>query len=226
MSLISAAYALKEVMGGGSFTMPSPQNVPVQQQQPPTLSAGGFEQPLKGNANDIPQSAEPAYQAMRVSAVPPVVEGIPSDQQTTQKSSEWPEPIAIPDESPPRPMPSVATPNEQQRSSESKPSVPPTEAAQTTPRPDENQSSTKMKPEEEYEPADRALTFVLIYLSSLLFSIAWFFVKIPLRIVSLLFKLVAKIVALQVLRLLLEDDNGACDIGACVDHRYNMPGIC
>jgi hypothetical protein len=101
MSLISAAYALKEVMGGGSFAMPSPQNVPVQQQQPPTLSAGGFEQPPpKGNANDIPQSAEPAYQAMRVSAVPPVVEGIPSDQQTTQKTSEWPEPIAISDESP------------------------------------------------------------------------------------------------------------------------------
>jgi hypothetical protein len=222
MSLISAAYALKEVMGGGSFAMPTPQSVPVQQQQPPTLSDGGFEQPP--NDSDIPQSAEPAHQAMGASAVPPV-EGIPSDQQTTQKSSEWPEPIAIPDESPPRPMPSVATPNEQQRSSESKPSVPLTEDAQTTPRPDENQSPTKMQPEEEYEPAESALTFMLIHLFSLLFSIAWFFVKIPLRIGSLLFKFVATIVALRVLWLLLADDNGACDIGACVDHRYNMPGI-
>ena len=225
MSLISAAYALKEVMGDRSFAIPTAQNVPVQQQQPLTLSAGGFEQPPNASANDIPQSAEPAYQAMRASAVPPLAVGIPSNQETTQKSSEWREPIAISDESPPHPMPPAATPNDQQRSSETKPVVPPTEDAQETPRSDEKQSSPKTQPEEEYEPADSALTFMLIYLFSLLFSIAWFFVKIPLRICSLLFKFVATIVTLRVLWLLLADDNGACEIGACVDHRYNMPGI-
>jgi hypothetical protein len=155
-----------------------------------------------------------------VSAVP-----LPSDQETTQKSSEWREPISFPDESPPHIMPSAATQNDQQRSSESKPSVHTMEDAQKNPRPDEKQSSTKTQPEEEYEPADSALTFMLIYLFSLLFSIAWFFVKIPLRIGSLLFKSVATIVALRVMWILLADDNGACEIGAWVDHRYNMPGI-
>ena len=214
MSLISAAYALKEVMGDRSFAMPTAQNVPVQQQEPPTVSAGGFERSPNASSNDIPQSAEPAYQAMRASDVPLVAVAIPSDQETTQKSSEWREPISFPDESPPHPMPSAATPNDQRRSSESKPIVPTTEDAPKT-----------TQPEEEYEPADSALTFMLIYLFSLFFSIPWFFVKILLRIGSLLFKSVAMIVALRVLWLLLADDNGACEIGACVDHRYNMPGI-
>jgi hypothetical protein len=225
MSLISAAYALKEVMGDRSFAMPTAQNVPVQQQQPPTVSAGGFERSPNASSNDIPQSAEPAYQAMRASDIPLVAVGIPSDQETTQKSSESREPISFPDESPPHPMPSAATPNDQRRSSESKPIVPTTEDAPKKTRPDEKQSSTKTQPEEEYEPADSALTFMLIYLFSLFFSIPWFFVKILLRIGSLLFKSVAMIVALRVLWLLLADDNGACEIGACVDHRYNMPGI-
>jgi hypothetical protein len=227
MSIISAAYALKEVIGGGSFTMPTAQNVPMQQhkqQQPPTFSAGGFEQPLNSSANDTPQSAEPAYQATRASSVPPAAPDIPSNQQTTQRS-EWREPIALPNEPPPNPKPSTAIPNDQERSSESKPSAPPTKDIQTEPQSDEKLSPTKTQPEEEYEPADSALTFMVIYLFSLLLSISWFFIKIPLKIGSLLFKFLATIVALRMLWLLLADDNGACEIGACVDHRYNVPGI-
>jgi len=56
---------------------------------------------------------------------------------------------------------------------------------------------------------------------SLLFSIARLFVRIPFRV----FKFLAAIMTLRVMWLFLADSNGAWEIGARVDHRYNMPGI-
>ena len=92
---------------------------------------------------------------------------------------------------------------------------------------DANDSFIKTQPEEElYEPSDSALTFMVLSLFSLLFSIAWIIIKIPIKICSLLIRFVLMMVVLRVLWLLLEDDNGACDISACIDYKYyNIPGI-
>lgn len=139
----------------------------------------------------------------------------PSNQQNPQKSESRDS-----DNSPPSPMPSAATPNDRQSSSESKPGVPPTEDIQTSkPQPDELQPTTK------FQLGDSVLALMVISLEnrsfSLLFSIARLFVRIPFRV----FKFLATIMTLRVLWLFLADDNGGREIGARVDHRYNMPGI-
>lgn len=180
MSLISASYVLKEVMRGGSFTAPT--GIPLQQSQ-------------YDRANDIPQSAEPAYQAIRA---------INTGNSSTEKSLRH-EPLAV------------------QHLPECK-----LEDTQDMSKLDANESSTKTQPEEElYEPSDSALTFMVLSLFSLLFSIAWFFlIQIPIKICSVLIRFVLMMVILRVLWLLFEDDNGACDIGACIDYKYyNIPGI-
>jgi hypothetical protein len=219
MSMISAAIALKEVLRNEAFEMPNAHYVSIQQhnEQPSILSAGA-------QGNDMPKFAEPANQILQATSIPPAAVGIPPNQKSTQKS-EWHEPIALPVESSPSPLSSAAKLNDQQRFSESKSSVPPTEDLQFKPNLDEIQPPTKLQ-EEEYEPADSALTFMVIYLFSLFFSIALCVFKIPIRIGTLLFKVVVLTVTLRMLWLFLADDNGACEIGACVDHRYNMPGIC
>ena len=52
---------------------------------------------------------------------------------------------------------------------------------------DANDSFIKTQPEEElYEPSDSALTFMVLSLFSLLFSIAWIIIKIPIKICILL----------------------------------------
>ena len=140
----------------------------------------------------------------------------PSNQQTTQKS-EWRETTPIPEKSPPSPMPSAATPNDRKSSSKSKPGVPPTEDIQTKPQPDELQPTSKL--------ANIVFTSMVISLEnmsfSFLFSIARLFFRVPSRV----FTFLATIMTLRVLWLILADDNGAWEIGARVDHRYNMPGI-
>ena len=142
----------------------------------------------------------------------------PSNQQTPLKS-EWRETTARSDKSSTSPVPSAATPNDRQSSSESKPSVPPTEDIQTKPQPDELQPTTQL------QLGDSVLTSMVISLEnrsfSLLFSIARLFVRIPFRV----FKFLAAIMTLRVMWLFLADSNGAWEIGARVDHRYNMPGI-
>ena len=156
-----------------------------------------------------------------VSLVKPETNGdvnCPSNQQTPQKS-EWRETTARSDKSSTSPVPSAATPNDRQSSWESKPSVPPTEDIQTKPQPDELQPTTQL------QLGDSILTSMVISLEnrsfSLLFSIARLFVRIPFRV----FKFLAAIMTLRVMWLFLADDNGAWEIGARVDHRYNMPGI-
>ena len=131
----------------------------------------------------------------------------------------WRDTTPLSDKSPPSPMPSAATPNDRQSSSESKPGVPPTEVIQTSkPQPDELQPTTKL------QLGDSALTSMVISLEnrsfSLLFSIARLFVRTQFRV----FKFLATIMTLRVLWLFLADDNGAWEIGAGVN-RYNMPGI-
>jgi hypothetical protein len=217
MSMISAAIALKVAMPTAQYASMEQHKV----QQPATLSAGEYEQSPNAESNDNPKFAEPPHQATRATSVSPVAIGIPLSQMTTQ-TFDWHEPVAPPVECP---LPSAATPNDQHHFSESKPSVPKTEDVQPKPHSDENHPPTKPQPEEEYEPADSALTFMVIYLFSLFFSIAFFVAKIPWRIGTLLFKVVVSTVVFRILWLSLEDDNGACEIGACVDHRYNMPGI-
>jgi hypothetical protein len=72
---------------------------------------------------------------------------------------------------------------------------------------DANDSFIKTQPEEElYEPSDSALTFTVLSLFSLLFSIAWIIIKIPIKICILLIRFVLMMVVLRVLWLLLEDD--------------------
>ena len=187
MSLISASYALKEVMQGGSFTAQT--TIPLQQSQ-------------YDRAIDIPQSAEPAYQAMRMSDT-----GTSSIEQTSEKLLRH-EPLAVL--------------GDRQHLPENK-----LEDTHDTSKLDANESSTKTQPDEElYEPSDSALTFMVLSLFSLLFSIAWFIIKIPIKICTLLIRFVLMMVILRVLWILLEDDNGACDMGACIDYKYyNIPGI-
>ena len=202
MSLISASYALKEVMRGGSFTAPT---------------AISLQQSQCDRANDIPQSAEPAYQAIRA-----INTGNSSTEQTSEKSLRH-EPLAVLDESPPNQMSLSSVLNDRQLLPECKLDV-----KQEMSKLNTNDSSIKTQPEEElYEPSDSALTFMMLSLFSLLFSIAWFIIiKIPIKICSLLIRFVSMMVILRVLWLLLEDDNGACDIGACIDYKYyNIPGI-
>jgi hypothetical protein len=141
----------------------------------------------------------------------------PSNQQTPQKSL-WPEATDLSDKSPPSSMPSAATSNDRQSSPEAMPGVPPMESSQPKP-------TTKLQPGEELGHADSILNLMVISLEnksfSLLLSIAWFFARIPLRF----FKFLATIVMLRVMWLLMAVDNGAWEIGARVDHRYNMPGV-
>jgi hypothetical protein len=202
MSLISASYALKEVMRGGSFT--AQPTIPLQQSQ-------------YDRAIDIPQSAEPAYQAMRMSDT-----DTSSTKQTSEKLLRH-EPLAGLDESPPNQISLSSEPlSDRQHLPENK-----LEDTQDMSKLDANESSIKTQLEEElYEPSDSALTFMVLSLFSLLFSIAWFIVKIPIKICSLLIRFVLMMVILRVLWIVLEDDNGACDMGACIDYKYyNIPGI-
>lgn len=86
-------------------------------------------------------------------------------------------------------------------------------------------STTKPPPDEAYEPADSALPFMVISLFSLLFSTAWFFVKIPFKIGFSFVTFWSLIIGLRIAWLFLADDNGAWEMGAGVDYEYNMPGI-
>jgi len=230
MSMISAAFALKEVTGSMSGAAQSFQNVggannTNTMQQPPSQNN------FSSNNNDVPmqheqqpppmQSFQPSNQMMqdgiRHNLTPPMNEGNIAQQsmQTRMPNNPQPdssksgEPTALPKES------------SQQPSSKGKQS-------QSQPQPDEKQATANktMPPkEEEYEPADSALPFMVISLFSLLFSFLWFFVKIPFKIGSSLFTFWVLVVALRLVWLFFADDNGAWEMGAGVDYEYNMPGI-
>lgn len=141
-------------------------------------------------------------------------QSIAAHPQTKQPDSSEPN-VLVPN---PTERIAAATANIQQpRSEPTQPSIPTKDEKHVRP--------TKMKSEEIDEPADSALPFLVVSIVSMLFSIIWFFVKIPIRIGSMVFSFWVFIVALRVLWLLLADDNGAWEIGAGVELEYNMPGI-
>lgn len=141
-------------------------------------------------------------------------QSIAAHPQTKQPDSSEPN-VLVPN---PTERIAAATANIQQpRSEPTQPSIPTKDEKHVRP--------TKMKSEEIDEPADSALPFLVVSIVSMLFSIIWFFVKIPIRVGSIVFSFWVFIVALRVLWLLLADDNGAWEIGAGVELEYNMPGI-
>ena len=237
MSMLSTAFALKEMTGKGSFMMSSPQEQQDSQHQPPSMPVNLFVQrpPLRaGAANKIHGQHEspilmqpgfPVDQSEDVSQVPPA-----EVNDFNRKSVEPPMPVTPTAELPElreqldqsSGRPSAVTSNSQEHQSEVKSSFS---------RMEDNHAksglepSTKPQPEEVYEPADSALSFLVVTLFYTLFSMIWFFVKIPFRIGSVLFSFWVMAVALRVLWLFLADDNAAWEIGAGVDFEYNMPGI-
>jgi len=239
--MLSTAFALKEVTGGGSFVMSSvrerqdqprqhqqhptttlhpneslhlpPLNAQAentihvqQQQQPPTLT-----QPVVSSDHDVTQAPLPPASVFNVNQA--VQQSIPETSKVPQHQL-FEQNLA--DVAPERPT--ATTSNIQHPPPERKSIVPPTND-------DKHAKRTKMQPEEVYEPADSALPILVVTILSMLFSLIWFFVKIPFRIGSTLFSLWVFVVALRVLWLLLADDNGAWEMGAGVDFEYNMPGI-
>jgi len=238
--MLSTAFALKEVTGGGSFVMSSVrerQDQPRQHQQHPTTTLHPNESlhlpPLNAQAENTihvqqqqqpPTLTQPVVPSDHVTQAPPPPASVFNVNQTVQQSipetSKVPRPQLfeqnLADVAPERPT--AATSNIQHPPPERKSSVPLT-------KDDNHAKPTKMQPEEVYEPADSALPILVVTILSMLFSLIWFFVKIPFRIGSTLFSLWVFVVALRVLWLLLADDNGAWEMGAGVDFEYNMPGI-
>ena len=189
-------------------------NVPVRQQQQPCS-----EQPMMQSA------PQPTFQSMQQPKhVSPEMMGVPSNQtqdgvaivnEGNIDSSQATMPTRAREEPPPnqkkQPEPT------QQQPAPKKPMQAEKEAGTT--------KQMQPSPEEEYEPADSALPFMIMSLLSLLFSMGTFVIKIPFRIGSMIFTFWVLIVVLRVLWLLLADDNGAWEMGAGSDLEYNMPGI-
>ena len=221
-SLISAAFAVKEVTGGGGFMTTQQPNVPVRQQQQPS------EQPMMQSA------PQPTFQSMQQPKhVSPEMMGVPSNQTQDGVANNMTTPPLVNEgniDSSQATMPTRAReeppPNQKER-----PFSEPTQRqpAQKKPKQAEKEAGTTKQmqpsPEEEYEPADSALPFMIMSLLSLLFSMGTFVIKIPFRIGSMIFTFWVLIVVLRVLWLLLADDNGAWEMGAGSDLEYNMPGI-
>lgn len=240
MSMISAAFALKEVTGSMSGGRTSFQNVGGANnthvmQQPPmqqlnTASPLEFMQSSSqnnGSANNKDgsmqhdqqpppmQTFQPSNQMMQDgnnnNMTPPMNEGNIAQQSM---------PTSMPNAQPEYRDPSQQPAAQYQQ--------PPSKEKQSQPQSDTKQATAKktMPPkEEEYEPADSALPHMVIYLFSLLFSFLWFFIKIPFTIGSTIFTFWVVVVALRLFWLFFADDNGAWEMGAGVEYEYNMPGI-
>ncbi len=222
MSLLSTAYALKEVTGDGFFLMSSVKER-NQQRQVTTLHSYEPTQLSPSNAstdNSIPlqhqppisstQPGQPVVRPNHVTQAPQQPAAVFNVNQDVQQQPELGETLE---------RPTVAT-------STTKHPLPELKSCSVSPtKDDKHASSSKMQPEDIYEPADSALPYLVVTILSMLFSMIWFFVKIPVRIGSVIFSFWVFIVALRVLWLLLADDNGAWEMGAGVDFEYNMPGI-
>ena len=223
-SLISAAFAVKEVTGGGGFMTTQQPNVPIRQQQQPCS-----EQPMMQSA------PQPTFQSMQQPKhVSPEMMGVPSNQtqdgvankMTTPPlvnegnidGSQATMPTRAREEPPPNQKERPFSEPTQQQPAQKKPKQASEKEAGTT-------KQMQPSPEDEYEPADSALPFMIMSLLSLLFSMGTFVIKIPFRIGSMIFTFWVLIVVLRVLWLLLADDNGAWEMGAGSDLEYNMPGI-
>ena len=196
-------------------TAQQPTFQPMQQQQTMSMppAAGSFPPTgMQGGMKD--NSTTPRMNEQQF--MPPTSKAQPEVSQPRR------EPSAIPKEHPQHPG---AVPKNQQ---------PPLEEAkvdnrQAKAKVDQKKptaSTKKQQPqEEEYEPSDSAMTYMILSLFSLFFSMAWFVVKIPFRIGSMIFTFWVAVVALKLLWLFFADDGGAWEMGAGVDYEYNMPGI-
>ncbi|EJK69440.1 hypothetical protein THAOC_09304, partial [Thalassiosira oceanica] len=76
-----------------------------------------------------------------------------------------------------------------------------------------------------FESADSALPMMLAHLFAFLLGLAWFAIKVPVRIGSAVLLFWTAVVALRVAWFFLADDGGAWEAGAGVDWERNMPGI-
>ena len=220
-SLISAAFAVKEVTGGGGFMTTQQPNVPIRQQQQPS------EQPMMQSA------PQPTFQSMQQSKhVSPEMMNVPSNQTQDGVANNMTTPPLVNEDniaSSQATMPTRAR-EEPPPNQKKQPELTQQQQAQKKPKQAEKEAGTTKKqmqpsPEDEYEPADSALPFMIMSLLSLLFSMGTFVIKIPFRIGSMIFTFWVLIVVLRVLWLLLADDNGAWEMGAGSDLEYNMPGI-
>jgi len=203
MSMISAAFALKEVTGQ------RPNVIPMQMSM---QSASPMVQPME-SSSALPATVMPPpgsitfnqMQAGNKNLTPPMLR----DSNAVQPVSTMP---STQDQPHSEPKSNLAPPKEKQ--------------AQPPSTSDQKQSTiTKPPPEEEYESADSALPHMVMSLFSLLLSMVWFVAKIPFKIGSVLFTFWVLVVVLRILWLFLADDNGAWEMGAGVDYEYNMPGI-
>ena len=228
-SLISAAFAVKEVTGGGGFMTSQQPNVPIRQQQ---------QQPYEQPPMMMQSAPQPTFQSMQQPKhVSPEMMGVPPNQTQNEAANNMITPPLMNEgniASSQATMPTVAREEKPPPTQEEHPFSDPTQLqpqAQKKPKQasEKKVGDTKQQmqpsPDEEYEPADSALPFMIMSLFSLLFSMGTFVIKIPFRIGSMIFTFWVLIVVLRVLWLLLADDNGAWEMGAGVDLEYNMPGI-
>ena len=221
-SLISAAFAVKEVTGGGGFMTTQQPNVPIRQQQQPCS-----EQPMMQSA------PQPTFQSMQQPKhVSPEMMGVPSNQTQDGVANKMTTPPLVNEgniDGSQATMPTRAReeppPNQKKQPELTQQQPTPKKPKQAKKEAGTTKKQMQPSPEEEYEPADSALPFMIMSLLSLLFSMGTFVIKIPFRIGSMIFTFWVLIVVLRVLWLLLADDNGAWEMGAGSDLEYNMPGI-
>ena len=250
MSMISAAFALKEVTGGGQqqdLVSSQQKNVPVHQeyQQQPMM----MHPPASPARQQQQQYQEPPPQMMMQAAPPQMMMQAAAPQQqpmyqSMQQQPSYAQPPPLGDMPPlsnqqdaPHLMneggsvaaqPPMAVSQQPPVVEKQPPSSEPTQ--QVKPKQQQEQPATaspkkKLQPEEEYESADSALPYMIMSLFTLFLSLVTFVIKIPFRIGSTIFTFWVMIVVLRILWLLLADDGGAFEIGAGVDYEYNMPGI-
>ncbi|KAL9180491.1 hypothetical protein ACHAXT_010944 [Thalassiosira profunda] len=237
-SMLSAAFALREVTGGGSLAAlpvagggagarppvafaPAhrvPRTVPPPSPMVPPGAAVG--PPLgQGAGPAMPPGDEGQRRPpLRPAVQPYTVSQFPADEREMQPPApEMPAVQTVPPEAAPKqPSTEEVKPGAALRE-ESKPQ---------TPQPQlDTKPQTKQPAEEEFEPADSALPFLVVSLFSLLFSLMWFVVKIPFRIGSALFTVWVTVAALRIVWLCFADDHGAYDMGAGIDWEFNAAGI-
>lgn len=226
MSMISAAFVLKNCSS---------------MQQPPMQTSSPMLQPIQQN------NAPPPAQFMNATSGSAPMQHQPSPMypsQPTMVESPLMHQSNIGQPAPMMPTVQPAMPNLQEPKETSRPAMqsgkpplkpktnlpPSSEKMQLAPSKSEKKeqlTTAKQLPEEEgfEEPADSALAHMVISLFSLLFSMVWFFAKIPFKIGSVLFTFWVVLVFLKIAWLFLADDNDAWEMGAGVDYEYNMPGI-
>ena len=214
MSMLSAAFALKEVKG----------SLPL---HPTAATHVG----MLNDANEPVQTMPTVNQSIS-SALPPRPKKYDTSMPITpliNNNISLPTPISplanfdeIELNEPKFPATKPATLPEESQAQPSKS----TQLRLSTAQPNGKQHDKQLPAPQEFEDANSSLPFMIISLFSLFFSLLWFFfVKLPFRIGSTLFTLCFLAVTLHILWLFLADDNSAWEMGAGVEYEYNMPGV-